>query len=268
MAGERSAVNIMADTNLGGTTVRNEWKKALAKGVIPKNERLSFVGINKANALRDQGNKPQRISGQPFDDQIPVEHAEDKPPKGTTGEKKEIPSIAGGKEGQLDLSGISKQISTSMNSMRIELKNGLGTFEARLKNVEQGKSNQDKGSKSQSMTKTGTIDLRQGRQDPPPATIENTEDPGDENEGDDDDDNKEPPEGQSRVIVPDGTPDGKVVFLTPYAEKLAKQHQGLRLLKQDVRPAEVGINPYEKKTVLRRTGSRVIEITPKREIRS
>ena len=165
MAGERSVVNIMADTNLGGTTVKNEWLKALASGVVPKSERLGFTGIIKANASRDQGNKPQRISGQPFLDQIPVEHAKDRTSKGTTGEKKEIPETTGGKEGQLDLSGISEQISTSMKSMQLQLKNGLGAFETRLKEVEQGKSDQDKGTKSQSTTKTGTIDLRQGRQD-------------------------------------------------------------------------------------------------------
>jgi len=255
MAGERSAVNIMSDTGLGGTTVKNEWQKAMAKGLIPKTERISYEGIDKANSERSQGTQVQRISGKPFVDQIPVLHAEDKTLKGNAGEKSEIPENTGGKEGQLDLSGISEQISTSMKSMELQLKNELGTINTRLKNVEQGKSVGNKQSKSLSTTNTGTIDLRQDAQAPPPETTEIMEDPGDENEVDDDDENKEPPEGQSRVIVPDRTPDGKVVFLpTPYAEKLAKQHQGLRLLKQDVRPAEVGINSYEKKTVLRRTG--------------
>jgi len=80
--------------------------------------------------------------------------------------------------------------------------------------VEQGKSDQNKQSKSQSTTKTSTFDLRQAIQAPPPETIDITADQGDDdNEGDDDDDNKEPPEGKSRVIFPDGAPDGKVVFL-------------------------------------------------------
>lgn len=109
MVGERSVVNIMADTNLGGTTVKNEWLKALASGVVPKSERLSFTGIIQANASRDQGNKPQRIYGKPFVDQIPVLHAEDKTTKGTTGEKKEIPETTGGKEGELDLSAINSK---------------------------------------------------------------------------------------------------------------------------------------------------------------
>ena len=52
------------------------------------------------------------------------------------------------------------------------------------------------------MTKTGTIDLRQGVQEPPPETIDITAE-ADDNENDDDDDNKEPPEGQSRVIFPE-----------------------------------------------------------------
>ena len=101
MAGERYIVNIMAEANLGGSTVKDEWKKAMAKGVIPKNERLSFTGITKANASRDQGNKPQRISGKPFVDQIPVEHAEDKTSEVPTGEKPEILKTTGGKEGNL-----------------------------------------------------------------------------------------------------------------------------------------------------------------------
>jgi len=225
MAGERFVVNIMADTGLGGTTVKHEWKKALAKGVVPKTERLSFTGITKANATRNQGNKPQRISGQPFVDQIPVEHVEDRTLSAKTGEKPEIPENTGGKEGQPDLSVISEQISTSMKSMELHLKNQLGTINTRLKNVEQGVGTDNKGTKSQSTTNTGTLDLRQGVQEPPPAeTIDITADQGDDdNEGaDDGDENKEPPEGQTRVIVPDRTKDGMITFLpTPYAEQLA-----------------------------------------------
>ena len=114
--------------------------------------------------------------------------------------------------------------------------------------------------------KTKTFDLRQEAQPPPDKVNDVTTDPGDENEVDDDDDEKkEPPEGKSRVIFPDG----QVAFIpTPYAEQLARQRKGLRLLKQDVRPAGVGNNPYEKKIVLGRTGRRVIEITSEREIRS
>ena len=267
MAGERSAVNIMSDTGLGGTTVKNEWQKAMAKGVIPKTERLSFAGITKANDLRNQGNKPQRISGQPFDDQTPVLHVEDKPPKGTTGEKKEITENTRVKEGQLDLSGISEQISTSMKSMELQLKNGLGVFDARLKEVERAKSGDVRTAKSTTTTKSGTIDLRQGvAEPPPPETTEITEDPGDENEvGDDDDEKKEPPEGKSRVIFPDG----QVAFIpTPYAEQMAKNQKGLRLIEQDVkRVAGVGENPYQKEIILTGTGTRrVVEINPKTEI--
>ena len=152
-----------------------------------------------------------------------------------------------------------------MKSMELQLKNGLGVFESRLKEVERAKSGGVKDPKSPTTTKAGTIDLRQGGQAPPPATIEITEDPGDETEVGDDDENKEPPAGKSRVIFPDG----QVAFIpTPYAEQLARQRKGLRLLKQDVRPAGVGNNPYEKKIVLGRTGRRVIEITSEREIRS
>lgn len=269
MAGERSLVNIMSDVDIGGSTIKNEWKKALAEGLIPKTERISYEGMSKASVMRAQGQPVKRISGKPFVDQtieIPPEH---KGKTGKTGEKSEIPEKTGGKEGPQDLSAISEQISTSMNSMRKELKNELGTINTRLKSVEQARPVNNKGSTSPPSTKTGTIDLRQGAQEPPPETVDITADDGDENEGDDDDENKEPPEGQSRVIVPDGTPDGKVVFLpTPYAQQLAQQKKGLILLKQNVRPAGVGINPYEKKIVPRRTCRRVIEITPKREIRS
>ncbi len=229
-----------------------------------------MTGLRKATQARGRGELAQRFCGEPFHDTIseipPNVQSESK----VSGGKDENPEKARGSQESSDLSGISEQISTSMKSMELQLCNGLGAFDARLKEVERAKSGDVRTAKSTTTTKSGTIDLRQGvAEPPPPETIEITEDPGDENEVGDDDENKEPPEGKSRVIVPDGTPDGKVVFLpTPYAEKLAKQHQGLRLLKQDVRPAEVGINPYEKKTVLRRTGRMVIEITPKREIRS
>jgi len=139
--------------------------------------------------------------------------------------------------------------------MELQLRNGLGAFDTRLKEVERGNQGVGKTTKSPTTTKSSTIDLRQQAQAPPAETIDIT---ADDNEADDDDDNKERPEGKSRVIVPDGTPDGTVVFLPiPYAEQLAKQRMGLKLLKQDVRPAGVGINPYEKKIVPGRTGRRV-----------
>ncbi len=204
---------------------RARTSRALAKGLIPKTERISYIGVNKANAQRSQGQPVQRISGQPFLDQIPVLHDEDRTPSAKTGEKPEIPENTGGKEGQPDLSVISEQISTSMKSMELHLKNQLGTINTRLKNVEQAKSVDNKRTKSQSTTNTGTLDLRQGVQEPPPAeTIDITADQGDDdNEGaDDGDENKEPPEGQTRVIVPDRTKDGMITFLpTPYAEQLA-----------------------------------------------
>jgi len=210
MAGERSLVNLMADTGIGGSTIKNEWKKAQAKGIIPKTEKLVLTGLRKATEQRSQGSQVQRFSGEPFPDTIdeipPNVQSESK----VSGGKDGNPEKAGGGQEKPDLSGISKQISTSMKSMELQLRNGLGTFEARLKEVERAKSGDVKTAKSPTTTKASTIDLRQGGQEPPPETTDVTADPGDENEvGDDDDDNKEPPEGQSRVIFPDGTPDGK-----------------------------------------------------------
>jgi len=170
MAGERSIVNIMSEVgDIGGSTIKDEWNKALAKGVIPKTERTSYKGINKANKERSQGTQVQRISGKPFVDQnieiLPVHKGNN----GKTGEKSEIHEKTGGKEGLQDLSGISEQISTSMKSMELHLKNELGTINTRLKNVEQAKSVDNKQSKSLPITKTGTLDLRQAVQEPPPA---------------------------------------------------------------------------------------------------
>ena len=265
MAGERSIVNIIADTGLGGSTVKDEWNKATAKGLIAKSERMTYTGLRKASALRGKGGQVQRISGEVF-----IDHEPEIPPK-VNGKSKEsetnpeIPERTGVKGGEPVITDVNKEISTSLKSMELQLRNGLGGFESRLKNLEQGKSVGHKAPKATPSTNTGTIDLRQEAQAPPPETIDITADQGDENEVGDDDDNKEPPEGQSRVIVPDGTPDGKVVFLpTPWAQQLAQQKKGLTLLKQDVdKVAGVGENPYEKQIVLTGTGTRrVVEINP------
>jgi len=151
---------------------------ALAKGLIPKTERISYVGMHLANKRRSQGQPVQRISGKPYLDHVSKEHAKNKTPSASTGESKGIPESTGGKEREHDLSALSKEISTSLNSMRSELRNRLGSINTRLKNVEQAKSVHDKQSKSLSITKTGTIDLRQGAQEPPPETIDITDEEG------------------------------------------------------------------------------------------
>lgn len=265
MAGERSIVNIMAEANLGASTVKDEWKKAMAKGLIPKTEKISASRTREATALRSQGKPVNRISGQTFIDPGPEITIGNERKVSDTGEKREISKSTGGGQENPDLSSINEQISTSMKSMELQLKNGLGAFDTRLKEVERVGGSGSKGSKSPTTTKTVTFDLRQEAQAPPPETIEITEDPGDDNEADDDDENKEPPEGKSKVIFPDG----QVAFIpTPYAEQIAKNQKGLTLLKQDVdKVAGVGENPYNKEIVLTGTGTRrVVEINPKCEI--
>ena len=265
MAGERSIVNIIADTGIGGSTVKDEWNKAVAKGLIARSERMIYTGLKKAATLRGKGGQVERISGEAF-----VDHAPEIPPE-VNGKSKEsetnpeIPERTGVKEEEPVSTDVNKEISTSLKSMELQLKNGLGTFESRLKNLEQAKSVEHKAPKTTPSSNTGTIDLRQGAQASTPETTEITEDPGDENEVDNDDENKEPPEGKSRVIFPDG----QVAFIpTPYAEQMAKNQKGLRLLQNDVDTvAGVGGNPYEKQIVLSGTGTRrVVEINPKCEI--
>jgi len=58
MAGERSIVNIMADANLGASTVKDEWKKAVAKGLIPKSEHLSSSGLRSIKGKRSGRSSP------------------------------------------------------------------------------------------------------------------------------------------------------------------------------------------------------------------
>ena len=53
--------------------------------------------------------------------------------------------------------------------MKIELKNKLGTINARLKKVEQGRTDSVKDPKSVQATRAGTSDLWQEVQAPPPA---------------------------------------------------------------------------------------------------
>ncbi|MCZ6647662.1 MAG: hypothetical protein O7B30_00225 [Thaumarchaeota archaeon] len=48
MAGERSIVHIMAEANLGASTVKDEWKKAVAKGLVPKTEKISASRVRQA----------------------------------------------------------------------------------------------------------------------------------------------------------------------------------------------------------------------------
>ena len=103
MAGERSIVNIMVDTNIGGTTVKNEWKKAQAKGIIPKTEKLIFTGLKKATEQRSQGSQVQRFSGEPYVDTI-----DEIPPKvqsepKVSGTKVEKPEKSGGSQESHDL---------------------------------------------------------------------------------------------------------------------------------------------------------------------
>ncbi len=263
MAGERSIVNIMAEANLGASTVKDEWKKAVAKGLVPKTEKISASRVRQATILRAQGKPVSRISGQPFLDPGPDITIGNESKVSDTGEKKEISEIPGGGQENPDLSGISEQISTSMKSLQLQLKNGLGAFDTRLKNVERAGRSGSKQTKSPTTTKTSTLDLRQEAQAPPPA--ETTEVTDDQEE----DDDGEVPEGQTRVRVPDGTKDGFITFLpTPFAEQLAKQQKGLKLIRQDVdKVAGVGDNPYERKITLTGTGTRrVVEINPKCEI--
>ena len=199
MAGERSIVNMMVDANLGGSPVKDEWLKAQAKGIIPKTEKLVLTGLRKATQARGRGELAQRFSGEPFHDTIDAIPPNVQGESKVSGGKGEKTEKVGGSQESSDLSGISEQISTSMKSMELQLCNGLGAFDARLKEVERAKSGDVRTAKSTTTTKSGTIDLRQGvAEPPPPETIEITEDPGDENEVDDD---EKPPEGKSRVIL-------------------------------------------------------------------
>ncbi len=151
--------------------------------------------MRQARILRAQGKPVNRISGQPFIDPGPEITTGNERKVGDTGEKKEISEIPGGGQQNPDLSGISKQISTSMKSMELQLRNGLGAFDTRLKNMERAGGSGSKRSKSTTTTESGTIDLRQAVQaPPPPETIDITADQGGDNDnegGDDDDDEKD-----------------------------------------------------------------------------
>ena len=99
MAGERSLVNLMADTGIGGSTTKNEWKKAQAKGVIPKTEKLVLTGLKKATEARGRGEQAQRFSGEPFHDTI------DEIPTNVQSESK----VSGGKDEKTEKAGGSQE---------------------------------------------------------------------------------------------------------------------------------------------------------------
>ncbi|MCZ6647663.1 MAG: hypothetical protein O7B30_00230 [Thaumarchaeota archaeon] len=56
--------------------------------------------------------------------------------------------------------------------MELQLRNGLGEFDTRLKNVERAGGSGSKQSKSSTTTESGTVDLKQGAQEPPPKIQE------------------------------------------------------------------------------------------------
>ncbi len=179
---------------------KDGWKKALAKGLIPKTEHLNVTGFRSAQALRNDGKPVIRVSGETFVDPIPVLEPKDKGKSSEAGGSQGNSERTGGSEGGPALSAISEQISTSMKSMEIHLRNGLGAFESRLKNVEQANQGGGKKAITQTTTKSGTLDLRQGVQEPPPAeTIDITAEQGDDDDEGGDDDDGEVPEGKTRV---------------------------------------------------------------------
>ncbi len=66
LSGEREIVNIMADTALGATTVKNVWAMGRAKGLISKKDRLRGTGLKRVIKNKTAGETVKRLSGRPF----------------------------------------------------------------------------------------------------------------------------------------------------------------------------------------------------------
>lgn len=91
--------------------------------------------MREATDLRSQAKPLSRISGKPHADSNPEIPLEVKGKTDEAGGSQVISEKSGGSEVGQALSTISKEISTSMNSIKLELGNGLGPLEARFKNV-------------------------------------------------------------------------------------------------------------------------------------
>ncbi len=258
MSGEREIVNIMADTGIGATTVKNVWAMGRAKGLISKKDRLKGTGLKRVIKEKTAGETVKRLSGRPFVTQTvdPVakdEHKGEETPKIVDNPEKSAEKWSGHGIPQ-DIS----EISTSLDSIKLELRNTMGEMNARLMRVEQSSSNEDKVGKDQKKKESALVDLNHSGRQSGQTVVEESE------EGDEGDDN-EVPAGHTRVKLP--SDDGREYFAhlpDPTVRALQNSLQNLRGFKED---KDIGVgDPFQKIVTIEGTGTRmVIEISPMSE---
>ncbi len=261
LAGERELVNIMADTGLGSTSVKNVFAGTRGRGLISKREKLSGKGVKKATSQRTAGQSVTRISGEPFVARVseaPLEVSGEKIGTEEIGDQTE--KSVEMKAGQPSSAGI-EQISTSLNSFEVEVRNSMGELSSRLKRLEQGNSTGDKKTPASDKPRPEVVDLGHQSAQAPPATIEDATDDDSQNE------EEKVTEGstKTKLVSPDGT-EYIELLPTPFVKELQNRLQGFRRVEEDVTNLGVG-EPYTRPIELKGQGTRrVVEINPKCEI--
>lgn len=195
LSGEREIVNIMADTGLGATTIKNLWAMGRAKGLISKKDRLKGTGLKRVIKKKTAGETVKRLSGRPFVTQTidPVpkdEHKSQETPKIVDNPEKSAEQESG--------QGISKdisEISTSLNSVKLELRNTIGEMNTRLTKVEQSSSNEDKVGNDQKKKESALVDMNYSNGQTSQTVVEES---------------KEEDEGTRRVI--EISPNCEIIF--------------------------------------------------------